>query len=97
MARESVDVRYVAKLARIALTDDEAALYGAQLEDLLGHVASLQDLDTSDVAATAQVIPLRNVDRADEVRPSLPRADALAGAPGVQGAFFRVPRILGEA
>ncbi len=96
MASTDFDVRYVAKLARLALTDEEAALYGAQLGDLLQHVGALQELDTSDVAATAQVIRSRNVSRPDEVRPSLAREDVLAGAPRAQGNFFRVPRILGE-
>ena len=97
MASPDLDVRYVAKLARIALTDDEARTYGAQLADILGHVAALNELDTSDVAATAQVIESRNVDRADALAPCLPRDEALAGAPRAQGGYFRVPRIIGEA
>jgi aspartyl-tRNA(Asn)/glutamyl-tRNA(Gln) amidotransferase subunit C len=97
MASPDLDVRYVAKLARIALTDDEARTYGAQLADILGHVAALNELDTSDVAATAQVIESRNVDRADALAPCLPRDEVLAGAPRAQGGFFRVPRIIGEA
>lgn len=96
MASPDLDVRYVAKLARIALTDDEARTYGAQLADILGHVAALNELDTSDVAATAQVIESRNVDRGDALAPCLPRDEALAGAPRSQGGYFRVPRIIGE-
>jgi aspartyl-tRNA(Asn)/glutamyl-tRNA(Gln) amidotransferase subunit C len=97
MASPDLDVRYVAKLARIALTDDEARTYGAQLADILGHVAALNELDTSDVAATAQVIESRNVDREDALAPCLPRDEVLAGAPRAQGGYFRVPRIIGEA
>jgi len=97
MASPDLDVRYVAKLARIALTDDEARTYGAQLADILGHVAALNELDTSDVAATAQVIESRNVDREDALAPCLPRDEALAGATRTQGGYFRVPRIIGEA
>ena len=96
MASPDLDVRYVAKLARIALTDDEARTYGAQLADILGHVAALNELDTSDVAATAQVIESRNVGRQDALAPCLSRDDALGGAPREQGGFFRVPRIIGE-
>ncbi len=91
-----IDVRYVAKLARLALTDDEVTTYGAQLGDLLEHVATLQELDTAAVAATAQVIASRNVDRDDTVAPSLPRDEVLAGAPQAQGAYVRVPRIIAE-
>jgi aspartyl-tRNA(Asn)/glutamyl-tRNA(Gln) amidotransferase subunit C len=96
MPGPDLDVRYVAKLARLALTGEEASAYGAQLADILEHVGALNALDTSDVAATAQVIESRNVWRDDEVRPSLSREDALAGAPQAHGAYFRVPRIIGE-
>jgi aspartyl-tRNA(Asn)/glutamyl-tRNA(Gln) amidotransferase subunit C len=96
MSSSTIDVRYVAKLARIALTDDEVATYGAQLEDLLGHVAALEQLPTGEVVPTAQVIPARNVVRDDELVPSLPREVVLASAPQVQGPYFRVPRIIAE-
>ena len=56
MASDSIDVRYVAKLARIALTDEEVERFGAQLGDLLEHVRALEKLDTGSVAATAQVM-----------------------------------------
>jgi aspartyl-tRNA(Asn)/glutamyl-tRNA(Gln) amidotransferase subunit C len=97
MSEPTIDVRYVAKLARIALTDDEVATYGAQLEDLLGHVAALERLGTGDVPPTAQVIPGRNAVREDALEPSLPRDVVLAAAPQVQGPYFRVPRIIAEA
>ena len=96
MSSSTIDVRYVAKLARIALTDAEVATYGAQLEDLLGHVAALEQLPTGEVVPTAQVIPARNVMREDDLVPSLPREVVLAGAPQVQGPYFRVPRIIAE-
>lgn len=96
MPGPELDVRYVAKLARLALTDEEARVYGAQLADILGHVAALNELDTSDVAATAQVIESRNVWRDDETSPCLTRDEVLAEAPQSQGAYFRVPRIIGE-
>ncbi len=54
MPTERIDVRGVARLARLALSDEEVERYGAQLEDLLKHVDDLKQLDTSDVAATAQ-------------------------------------------
>lgn len=93
---DKIDVRYVAKLARIALTDEEVARFGEQLGDLLEHVNALAQLDTNSVAATAQVVESRNVERADDVRPCLDREVVLAQAPQRQGAFFRVPRIIAE-
>lgn len=96
MSSPKIDVRYVAKLARLELTDDEVSRFGAQLGDLLEHVATLADLDVSQVATTAQVVELRNVERADETRPGLDREVVLAQAPQRQGAFFRVPRILAQ-
>jgi aspartyl-tRNA(Asn)/glutamyl-tRNA(Gln) amidotransferase subunit C len=97
LSSDKIDVRYVAKLARIALTDDEVERFGAQLGDLLEHVQALGELDVAAVPATAQVVESRNVQRADTVRPTLDRETVLAQAPQRQGAFFRVPRIIAEA
>lgn len=91
-----IDIRYVAKLARIDLTDDEVQRFGAQLGDLLGHVNVLSELDTSAVAATAQIVESRNVERADREGACLDRATVLAQAPAREGSFFRVPRIIAE-
>lgn len=96
MSSEKIDVRYVAKLARIALTDDEVERFGAQLGDLLEHVDSLATLDIGSVAATAQVVESRNVEREDVVTQCLDREVVLAQAPQRQGGFFRVPRIIAE-
>ncbi len=96
MSSEKIDVRYVAKLARLALTDDEVERFGAQLGDLLEHVNALGKLDVSHVASTAQVVESRNVEREDVVRPSLDREVVLGQAPQRQGGFFRVPRIIAE-
>lgn len=92
----SIDVRYVAKLARIALTDEEAQLYGAQLGDLLEHVKVLERLDVAEIPATAQVIESRNVFRDDEETAPLDRERVLEAAPQRQGSFIRVPRIIAE-
>ena len=96
MSSEKIDVRYVAKLARIALTEDEVERFGTQLGDLLEHVDALGKLDVSQVAATAQVVESRNVEREDEIRPCLDREVVLEQAPQRQGGFFRVPRIIAE-
>ena len=98
MASDRIDIRHVARLARLALTEDEIATYGAQLGNLMTHVDDLGKLDTENVAATAQVIPSRNVQRADAVRPEtiLQREAALSNAPQAQNGYFRVPRIIAE-
>jgi aspartyl-tRNA(Asn)/glutamyl-tRNA(Gln) amidotransferase subunit C len=93
---EGIDVKYVAKLARIALTDDEVERFGVQLGALLEHVNVLGKLDVASVDATAQVVESRNVTRDDERGPCLDRETLLSGAPQRQGAFVRVPRILAE-
>jgi aspartyl-tRNA(Asn)/glutamyl-tRNA(Gln) amidotransferase subunit C len=96
MPDDAIDIRYVAELARIALTDDEVERFGKQLGDLLEHVNALAELDTASVPATAQVIESRNVSREDRVQPCLDREVVLAQAPQRQGGFFRVPRIIAE-
>ncbi len=96
MSSEKIDVGYVAKLARIALTGEEVERFGAQLGDLLEHVNVLSDLDTASVPATAQVVESRNVERDDVPGPVLDRETVLSMAPQRQGAFFRVPRIIAE-
>ena len=96
MPSSTIDIRYVAKLARLALTEEEIEIFGQQLGDLLGHVNALAELDTESVPATAQVVESRNVTRADVLAPCLDRERVLAEAPQRQGAFFRVPRIIAE-
>ena len=98
MPSDRIDIRHVARLARLALTQDEVATYGAQLGDLMTHVDALSQLDTERVPATAQVVPLRNVQREDAVRPEtiLPREAALRNAPRQAGGFISVPRIIAE-
>jgi len=91
------DAAYVARLARIHLTDEELDRYAGQLATVLGHAADIAALDTDGVEPTAPPLPLRNVTRPDEPRPSLDRAEVLAQAPAVEDGRFRVPRILAEA
>ena len=96
MASGEIDVAYVAKLARLALTPTEVERFGAQLGALLEHVAALEALPVAGVAATARIIAQSNVMRDDVVRPSLDRETVLRGAPKREGSYFRVPRIIGE-
>lgn len=96
MPPQSIDIRYVAKLARIELTDEEIETFGKQLGDLLDHVNALEKLDIASVPATAQIVESRNVTREDTPRPCLERERVLSQAPQRQGGFFRVPRIIAE-
>ena len=89
-------VEHVAGLARIALTDEELDRFTGQLEVVLGAIEALQDVDTSDVSPSASVLPLENVMREDEPRPSLPVDVVLAQAPDREGDLFRVQASLEE-
>ena len=97
MASGEIDVAYVAKLARLALTPAEIEKFGAQLAGLLEHVDVLAKLPVADVPATAQVIPQSNVLR-DDVAASVarPRNRAARRARSAKAPYFRVPRIIGE-
>lgn len=88
------DVEHVAKLARLALTGEEKEVFRRQLSDVLEHARVISEVDTSDVPLTSHVLPLVNVFRDDEARPSLAPEEVTGNAPwSVEGAF-RVPRIL---
>jgi len=94
MAAAEINVKYVAHLARLALTPDEQVKLGAQLGNILGYIEKLRELDVTGVEPTAHAMPLVNVTRADEVRPSLPHEDALRNAPKQAGGLFVVPKIV---
>jgi len=94
MASAEIDIRYVAHLARLALTPDEEKKLGAQLGGILGYIEKLKELDVTGVEPTAHAIPLVNVTRPDEVRPSLPHDDALRNAPARANGLFMVPKIV---
>lgn len=90
------DVRHVAKLARLELTDGEVSLFAEQLAAVLDHAADIEALDIGDVPPTAHPVPLRNVLRPDKVRPGVDRDEVLEQAPASEDGRFKVPRILDE-
>ena len=90
------DVAHLARLARLAVTDQELDVFAEQLDVILGAVARVSDVAAADIPPTSHAVPMTNVYRADEVQPCLPREDVLAGAPDVEDNKFRVPRILAE-
>lgn len=91
-----IDISKVAHLARIALSDDELAVYGEQLAVILEAAEQIQALPTDGVPPTSHPLATTNAFRPDEVTGSLPRDDVLAAAPDTENGFFRVPPILGD-
>jgi aspartyl-tRNA(Asn)/glutamyl-tRNA(Gln) amidotransferase subunit C len=94
MAISREQVEHVAHLARLGLSDDETNRLQQQLSQILGHMQMIDQLDTSAIPPTAQVIPLSSVMREDEVRPSRPAEEILKNAPRREGPFFKVPPVL---
>jgi aspartyl-tRNA(Asn)/glutamyl-tRNA(Gln) amidotransferase subunit C len=89
-----MDIEKVARLARLELSEEEKVTFGSQLEQILTYMEQLNRLDTSGVEPTSHAIPVYNVFREDEVRPSLPQEEVLAIAPDEEDGHFKVPRII---
>jgi aspartyl-tRNA(Asn)/glutamyl-tRNA(Gln) amidotransferase subunit C len=94
MSLSVADVRWVAHLARLELSDDELAAMTRQLSAILEYVDQLKQVNTEGVEPLAHPLPLHNVFREDEPAPSLPLGAALANAPRRQGDFYSVPAVL---
>ncbi|MBF6132910.1 Asp-tRNA(Asn)/Glu-tRNA(Gln) amidotransferase subunit GatC [Nocardia otitidiscaviarum] len=90
------EVAHLARLSRLALTEEELDLYAGQLDSILNHVKAISEVAAADVPATASPNPATNVTRPDEVQPCLTPEQALSGAPAVEEQRFMVPQILGE-
>ncbi|MGH2729461.1 MAG: Asp-tRNA(Asn)/Glu-tRNA(Gln) amidotransferase subunit GatC [Actinomycetota bacterium] len=97
MALDRAAVDHVARLARLALSEDERQRMQAELTQILEHAERIQALDLDDVEPTSHAIPLSNVMRPDEARPSLTPQEALANAPAAEDGRFMVPRIIEDA
>ena len=91
------EVAHLARLARLALTEDELDSYAGQLDAILGHVSQIQAVDVTGVEPTGNPLKDVNVFRSDLVEPCLTQAEALDQAPNAVDGRFAVPRILGEA
>lgn len=96
MALSADEVRKVALLARLELTDEETDAQATNLNNLLAQFEALQNLDVTGIEPTSHSIPVFNVLREDAIRPSLSREQALANAPEQREGCIVVPRILGE-
>jgi len=88
------EVREIATLSRLQLTDEEVSRLTQDLDSILGYVAELSALDVGAVEPMTHAVPFDCPLRADEVRPSLPLEEALANAPRREASFFQVPRIV---
>lgn len=88
------EVRHVAALARVAMTDDEVELMRSQLSNILEHVSVLNEVDTDGVEPTGHSVDVTSVMRDDEVGDSSPMEDVLANAPSRQDDFIRVKAVL---
>lgn len=88
------DVRHVAMLARLEMSSQEEAKFMEQLNAILEAAQKLQALNTEDVEPTAHVLPLHNVFREDNYRPSMEQKKIVANAPEEEDGFFKVPKIL---
>ncbi len=94
MASGDFDIKYVAHLARIALTPEEESRLGHQLGGILGYIDKLKEVDVSGVDPTAHAFPMVNVTRQDETGQSLTNDEALRNAPARANGLFVVPKIV---
>ena len=93
-AQVEIDVKYVAHLARLALSAEEEQKIGAQLSGVLGYIEKLREVDVSNVEPTAHAFPLMNVTRPDVVRPSMKSEEVSRNAPAQANGLFIVPKIV---
>jgi aspartyl-tRNA(Asn)/glutamyl-tRNA(Gln) amidotransferase subunit C len=94
MALSSEEVRHIADLARLRLSEAEEVLYAQQLSAILDYAARLNQIETEHISPTASVLPLKAPLRPDRIRESTPRASILRNAEDSEGGMFRVPQIL---
>ena len=89
-----VDIEKVARLARLELSEEEKVTFGNQLEQILTYMEQLNRVDTAGVEPTSHAIPIHNVFREDEPRPSFPQEEVLNISPDQENGHFKVPRII---
>jgi aspartyl-tRNA(Asn)/glutamyl-tRNA(Gln) amidotransferase subunit C len=89
-------VRHVAMLSRLKLSEGEVATFSRQLSAMLEYVEKLNELDTSDVEPTVHAVPTNNVLRDDEPEEPMGVDEALANAPQREGSFYKVPKVLDQ-
>jgi aspartyl-tRNA(Asn)/glutamyl-tRNA(Gln) amidotransferase subunit C len=90
------EVAHLARLARLAVTEEELDTFAQQLDVILNSVAKVGEVAAEDIEPTSHAVPLTNVFRPDVERPGLTQEQALSGAPAAEQGRFQVPRILGD-
>lgn len=95
MSLSESEVRHVAMLARLALSNEQIETLQVELNSILGHIDTIQQLDLEGVEPTAHAVPVVNSTRPDEPRPGLSREAALLNAPEAENGAFVIPRIVG--
>lgn len=88
------EVKHIAILARLGISEEETEKFRGQLSDILENFAVLQEVDTTDIQPTSQVTGMRNVTSADEITPSLPQNKIMENAPRKEDGFFRIKAVL---
>jgi aspartyl-tRNA(Asn)/glutamyl-tRNA(Gln) amidotransferase subunit C len=88
------DIEYIANLSRIELTEHEKEMFVHQLNDILSYIEKLNKLNTENIKPLAYAMSVSNVFREDKLEHSIPLEDVLLNAPAVQGAFFKVPKVI---
>ena len=96
MAVTKKDVEYIANLARLSFNDEELENFTHELNEILNYVEKLNELDTKNVEPLSHPVENNNVFRADEVKPSIDREDALKNAPERTEEFFVVPKVINQ-
>ena len=94
MAIDTKTVEYTARLARIELTEQELDKLSGQLDEIISFIDRLKTLDIGNIAPMSHILPVENVLREDEPRPSLPPDEALKNAPRKENNFFAVPKVI---
>ena len=94
MKLSTKEVEYVARLARLEVTDKETEKFTAQLNDILGYIDKLNEIDTTGVEPMTHAIAVTNAFREDKIVESIGTEKSLANAPDGRGEFFRVPKVI---
>ncbi|KKC30327.1 Asp-tRNA(Asn)/Glu-tRNA(Gln) amidotransferase subunit GatC [Caldanaerobacter subterraneus] len=94
MAISKSEIEHIAKLARLKFTEEEIEAMAQELSKILDYVNKLNELDTENVEPTAHIVPIHNVFREDEVKPSMPREKVLMNAPFTEQRLLKVPKII---
>ena len=88
------EVQHVANLARLEFNENDIDQFTGQLGRILDYIGKLNELDTTDVPPTSHVLPINNVSKADDAKPSYDREDILDRAPSAEEGYFEVPKVI---